>query len=118
MICPSCEIKMVRRKSKFGGGYWWGCPNYPECRVTSAEHPDGSMMSTPANQEIKDLRKEAHRLAAEIWGDWESPKCRKSEMYDWLKYNTKSGHFGMMEKEELVRTIEKLKTTIQWKAVK
>lgn len=114
MNCPKCNVPMVRRKSKFNGGYWWGCSNYPECKITSAEHPDGSMLSTPADQEIKDLRKEAHRLSEKIWGDWESPRCKKREMYDWLKHNTKTGHFGKMDKAELISTIAKLGTTVQW----
>lgn len=118
MICPNCSKTMVRRVSKFGKGkFWWGCSGYPECRVTCAEHPDGTQMSTPAGPEVKELRKQAHRWAEQIWGEWESPRCKKAEQYDWLKTNTKSGHIGMMEKDELISTIDKLKETLKWKDV-
>lgn len=117
MNCPSCNKPMVRRPSKFGKNFWWGCSGYPQCRVTAAEHPDGTLMSTPATQEIKDLRMKAHRVAEQLWGEWESPKCKKAEMYDWLKYNTKSGHIGKMDKEELLSTIFKLEQEVEWSKV-
>lgn len=30
--CASCGIKLIKRHSKTG--YFWGCSNYPQCRVT------------------------------------------------------------------------------------
>lgn len=108
MRCPVCNIEMVRRKSKFSNSYWWGCPNYPECKMTSAEHPDGTLMSTPVDQETKDLRKEAHRLCEKWFGAWENKKCDKKGMYAFLKNNTKSGHIGKMDKEELKTLIKQL----------
>ena len=99
MNCPKCNVPMIRRKSKFNSGYWHGCSNYPKCKITWAENPDSTMLSTPADEEVKKLRKEAHMISEEIWGKWESYKCKKREMYDWLKYNTTTGHFGKMEKE-------------------
>jgi restriction system protein len=32
--CPSCEIKMVSRKSTAHGRTYWGCRNYPRCKQT------------------------------------------------------------------------------------
>ena len=35
--CPSCDLKMVRRKTgkgPFVGREFWGCPQYPRCRQT------------------------------------------------------------------------------------
>ena len=117
MTCPDCNKPMVRRKSKFGNNFWWGCSNYPQCKVTCAEHPYGTALSTPAGEEIKELRKKAHRVSEEIWGKWDSPRCKKGEMYDWLKRNTKKGHFGHMDKEELISTIEKLEVTAKYAKV-
>lgn len=117
MNCPKCGKEMLRRKSKFNEGYWWGCSGYPNCKVTSAEHPDGSQMSTPADEEVKGFRIQCHKLSEEIWGKWGSPRCKKNEMYDWLKMNTKSGHFGKMDKQELLSTIEKLKLFIKYAKV-
>jgi restriction system protein len=31
--CPSCGIKMVLRTARFSGDTFWGCRNYPRCRV-------------------------------------------------------------------------------------
>jgi ssDNA-binding Zn-finger/Zn-ribbon topoisomerase 1 len=108
MICPVCNVEMIRKASKFRNGFWWGCSNYPRCKITMAEHPDGTAMSTPADQETKELRIKAHELCAKWFGEWESKKCDKKGMYEFLKHNTKSGHIGKMDKAELVGLIDKL----------
>jgi len=43
--CPEHGVPMVKRKARTGpnaGGEFWGCPKYPECKVTlaSGEHAD------------------------------------------------------------------------------
>jgi len=119
MICPTCNVEMVRRPSKFkSNAYWWGCPNFQECRITSAEHPDGTIASTPCDEETKKLRQHAHKLSEKIWGKWDSSRCKKQEMYAWLKVNTKTGHFGHMEKEELTAVIEQLEVVLQYSWVR
>jgi len=35
--CPSCEIKMISRKSTTQGRTHWGCRNYPACKRTFSE---------------------------------------------------------------------------------
>jgi len=44
--CPSCKIRLVRRKNRYG--YFWGCSNFPECRVIlpDAEGKPGKQRST------------------------------------------------------------------------
>jgi restriction system protein len=32
--CPTCEIKMISRKSTAHGRTYWGCRNYPRCKQT------------------------------------------------------------------------------------
>lgn len=35
--CVKCDVKMVKRKAKTGknaGGEFWGCVNYPKCKIT------------------------------------------------------------------------------------
>lgn len=32
LICPMCGCEMIKRKSKFNDGYWYGCNNYPRCK--------------------------------------------------------------------------------------
>lgn len=106
--CPEHNLPMVRRKSNFGNNYWYGCPKYPECHVSCAEHPNGKLMSTPADAILKALRMRAHDLLVEVFGDWEKKEVR-TEIYIWLKDNSKSKHIGLMGKDEILDTITKLK---------
>lgn len=109
MTCPECGRAMKRRPSMFKPHvFWWGCTGYPECKVIASEHPDGTLMSTPANEELKKLRMRAHDIAGKIWGAWDSRYCRKREMYEWMALNTKSGHIGKMDEAECKELIEKL----------
>ncbi len=112
MKCPECGKKMIRRRSQFNSGYWWGCSGYPACTISSAENPDGSMMSTPADYKLKSLRVSAHKLCEGIWGEWNSPDCDKDSMYDWLKSHTRTGHIGTLnyeETEDLIALLLKFK---------
>jgi ssDNA-binding Zn-finger/Zn-ribbon topoisomerase 1 len=34
VYCPDCGCEMIKRKSKFGDGYWYGCSGYPKCKKT------------------------------------------------------------------------------------
>jgi ssDNA-binding Zn-finger/Zn-ribbon topoisomerase 1 len=34
VVCSLCGAEMIKRKSKFNNGYWWGCSNFPRCRNT------------------------------------------------------------------------------------
>lgn len=102
MECPTCKIGMIRKKSKFADTFWWGCPNFPKCTVTASEHPNGAIMSYPADKETKALRTKAHEMCDIVFeGD-------KQAMYNFLKENTKSQHIGHMYRDELERLIEQL----------
>lgn len=37
VICTKCGAEMIKRKSKFNDGYWWGCSAFPRCRNTMKE---------------------------------------------------------------------------------
>lgn len=100
MKCPKCKTQMTRRKSKFKNVFWWGCSNFPRCKMKCTEHPNGSLASFPADDETVELRKECHRLAEIIWGEWETTQLKR-QMYQWLEENTKSIHIGKMFKDEL-----------------
>lgn len=107
MQCPECGGEMIRRKSKYKDSYWWGCSNYPNCDVTSTEHPDGTPADYPAGKEIKKLRRRAHELMEAVFGSWYDKRA-KSDMYSWIKTQTKSGHIGHATEEELVKVIRLL----------
>lgn len=32
VICNVCGAEMIKRKSKFSNGFWWGCSNFPSCK--------------------------------------------------------------------------------------
>ena len=32
LYCPKCKSVLIRRKSKFSDGYWYGCSDYPGCK--------------------------------------------------------------------------------------
>ena len=34
VYCSACGAEMIKRKSKWGDGYWYGCSNYPKCKNT------------------------------------------------------------------------------------
>lgn len=92
---------------------FYGCSRWPECDGLIASHPNGKPMATPADEETRRMRQTAHRLAEQIWGDWDDPACKKKAMYRWLERHTQSGHIGRMQKQELLITIEKLHERIK-----
>jgi DNA topoisomerase III len=34
IACPDCGRPMIKRKSKWGDSYWYGCSGFPDCRKT------------------------------------------------------------------------------------
>jgi len=34
VYCPDCSSPMIKRKSKWGSGFWLGCSGYPRCSKT------------------------------------------------------------------------------------
>ena len=104
-ICPKHKIKMVKMESRFGKNFWYGCPCFPFCDITCAEHPDGALMSIPADKKTKGLRRKAHQLGFLIWG---KSKSGRKKMYRWLKNQTDTGHFGKMELDELLYALDKM----------
>lgn len=113
VLCPGCGSEMVlKRTNKFTTKdgqprKFYGCSKWPECRETHGAHPDGTPLGTPGDQETRDLRRQLHALMDEIW-PWDD-KRRKKQGYTWLRFNSKSGHVGEMQKEELLETIAKVK---------
>lgn len=88
--------------------------DWPACDYTASEHPNGELMSNPAGKEIKELRRAAHALAEQVFGDWDDPQA-KAHMYQWLAKNTQSGHIGKASESEL-REIVKLLRRKAYKA--
>ena len=104
MTCPNGhERKLVKsKKHKHADGTRaknWVCVLYPRCDYRVRSHPDGRPVGVPADRETRELRKEVHDLCYQRW-DYSNARER-SHMYNWLKSNSKAGHIGQMDKEEL-----------------
>lgn len=108
IYCPEHNVLMIRRESKFGNKWWYGCPEYPNCDVTATQDKGGRMIDYPAGGEIKAMRRKAHDLLEKVFGAWEDKKGSRNKMYAWLKTKTKSGHIGHASKKELERVIKLL----------
>lgn len=102
-VCPYCGGRMVRHPSRYTPGtYWWGCASWPDCNAIASEHPNGALLSTPADPALRRLRSEAHRLAGLVWGEWETlDGAGRDTMYRWLEVNSESGHIGHMREAEV-----------------
>lgn len=117
--CPEHKIPMVFRENglfKDSQGRpkpFYVCPNFPRCRENHGAHMSGVPLGKPVSAEVRELRKLAHNLAAMIWGELGSPGSDLKGMYRWLKINTKSGHIGKMEKDEVLSLIEALRRKIR-----
>lgn len=114
VICPNCNIPMVRRQSKFRDGAWYGCKNYPKCDVTASFNAKGEPLDYPAGGEIKQMRREAHTLLIEVFGPW-ADKHSRSEMYSWLSQYIQKGHIGFATENELVRIVSILRSEVRKK---
>ena len=70
--CPYCGAYLELRDSRFlyGKSYGnvWVCINYPDCDVYVGCHKGTDRpLGTPANQELRELRKKCHRYFDAIW---------------------------------------------------
>lgn len=112
--CPKCGSKMALRETdryRYPSGRprkFFSCSRYPQCNGILAAHPNGTVASTPADWQTRQLRILAHDLAERIWGRWNDPGCRRKAMYRWLELHSKHKHIGKMQKEELEEVISKL----------
>ena len=105
VYCPTCQSLMTLKESKYGP--FSGCSKYPFCKETHGAHPDGRPMGKPATSDVRSLRIVVHKELNKIW-NYRDNKQRK-EMYKWLKDNTDSGHISMMDKDEIMDLLDKLK---------
>jgi ssDNA-binding Zn-finger/Zn-ribbon topoisomerase 1 len=102
------------------GKRYFGCLRYPSCRGMHIAHFTGRPVGTPGDYETRKLRKLVHSLASKLW-DYKNQEQRK-KMYTWLKRNTRTGHIGSLNKEELINLYKKIIKLIdeknKWKTQK
>ncbi len=98
IVLCSCGTRMEKISTKYKCQYYL-CPS---CRRTAATHPDGSLMSTPADGELRSLRRGVHKLLDRKFLD-------KRQQYAWLRRWAKEEHVGFLDKEECRRIQDLLK---------
>lgn len=100
MRCPSCGKDMVRRDGRFGP--FLSCLGYPECDTSVSLHKrTGEVIGTPADQELRDLRKRAHRIFDQLWDGPRALMTRAtaySNARNWLMLSKDECHIGMFDK--------------------
>ena len=68
VLCPKCGRAMIRRKGK--NGFFWGCSNYPECKMTARD-----------NKGKPDFTSSARKTA-------QCPKCKGTMTQHKSKFNS------------------------------
>jgi len=107
--CPECKMTMKRKYSKETRKSFYFCPQ--GCDIYVSSHPNGTPVGHPVKREVRELRSLAHQLANRVWNYQDS--ATREQMYIWLGKHSLSGHFGHMDKDELVETIDKIQRIIK-----
>ena len=113
-ICPNCGSPVSLKNSEivYGKDYGWIylCDNYPTCNSFVGTHR-GTIkpLGTLANKELRELRKECHRL---FDLRWKSGIMNRKQAYKLLQeimnLSEKDAHIAMFNKEQCVFLIDKL----------
>lgn len=83
LICADCGEAMVLRSGQFGPFY--GCTGFPRCKGAIGARDDGQPIGTPATQETRTARREAHRVFDRLWnGERDHRRTRRTLAYAWL----------------------------------
>lgn len=94
-ICPSCNVELVSRVSKFGR--FWACPNHPDCDVAIGAHQKtGEPLGVPMSKKGREWRIMAHEEFDKLW---KTGDMTRSEAYYWLTKSMSMGkqaHIGEM----------------------
>lgn len=104
LVCPNCNGNFIKNKSKFRNGNYYTCENSTSCSVIAKKF-NGQFEFT--DQKLRSLRREGHKLAEYMWGEWKI--ADKASMYKWMSANSNCGHFSLMDDEEAQETVIKLK---------
>ena len=86
MQCPYCEadVKLIDSKVIYGKSYGLAyiCSNYPKCDAyVGVNKITNKPLGTLANSELREYRKNAHKLFDELW---KCGKMTRTEAYNWL----------------------------------
>lgn len=109
VICPVCHSPMGLEKGRFG--FYYRCLNYPQCKTNHSADAQGIPLGFPADEKTRHARSALHRLLKKVWNY--KIKEERKKMYDWLEQNSTYGHVSMMDHEEVVKVIVKVKALIK-----
>lgn len=108
--CRSCGADMVLNWSPLRKRYYYRCDSYPRCLCIHGAHSDGRPMSSPASQETKLARSQAHDAFDRLWRGKTRVMSRYSA-YGWLAIQLKIApsecHIGYFDLEMCRRVIER-----------
>lgn len=92
--CPECGGTMTLKDSRYG--LFYGCTNYPGCKMTHGAHPNGKPLGKPACEVTRDLRHQVHLKFDRLYNSDvpEERRQRKNEAYAFLRK-----HMGMTPEE-------------------
>lgn len=107
MLCSQCKHTMVKQltfRELYPNGdprVVWRCSNSLWCQNERWAHPDGTPVSTEADDETKQCRCIAHKALEML------PKSRR---YGWLRRamnrSDREGHIGHLTKEECHEVVQ------------
>lgn len=113
LVCPDCGARMPFVPNRWEPGKMhYCCEGYPVCVSTMGAHPDGTPLGTPAPQETRRLRIQAHRAFDDLW---KGPKKRigRKAAYRHLQglmgMTNDEAHIGNFDAEQCQRLIGLLK---------
>lgn len=105
--CPECDGKLLLRGSKYG--LFWGCNNFPDCKVIHGAHPNGKPLGVPARQEVRNLRHKAHKELEKYFGKWKKISSeQKEKMYNWIKKHCEKNHIAEMGSDDISNLFDEL----------
>lgn len=120
MKCPYCkrEAKLVKGSEIYCGRKHLADKNYWECLPCDAHvgcHGDSEIpLGTLANQELRLMRSEAHRVFDQLWG---SQKRSRSAAYVLLKRHFHltefECHIGLFNKQQCAKVIQVCKIQLE-----
>ena len=108
VMCPYCLIdcNWVENKEIYGKNYGksymcWLCE---KCEAYVGCHNNSKKpLGTPANKELRELRKKCHSLIDPLWRDYSKGR---NKVYIELKKNTGISHIGESSIEDCKKIIE------------
>lgn len=112
--CPYCGGAVIHTSNVhvygkvYGNGMIWMCE---DCTASVGCHPDGAPLGILANTEMKELKRDCHKLFDPLWKEG---KMKRKEAYrrlaKRLDIQENNCHFGFFNEEQLTYVLKILRT--------